>query len=72
MPMAEHSILVGKSYRTPENEVREVSAMVGADVVYRVVSATAGPGASSSGPQIRTPLSQFAAEVESEIFPDAV
>ena len=27
MPMAEHSILVGKSYRTPQNEVREVSGM---------------------------------------------
>jgi hypothetical protein len=70
--MAEHSILVGKSYRTPDNEVREVSAMAGADVVYRLMSATPGPGPSSSGPQKRIPLSQFAEEVESEIFPDAV
>ena len=44
MAMAEHSILVGKSYRTPDNEVREVSAMDKGDVVYRPVSTTSGLG----------------------------
>ena len=71
MAMAEHSILVGKSYRTPDNEVREVSAMDKGDVVYRQVSTTSGPGV-LWGPAQRLPLAQFAAEVESEISPDAV
>jgi hypothetical protein len=72
MPMAEHSILVGKSYRTPGNEVREVSAVEGGNVVYRLVAGAVGSGLESIGPPKRVPLSQFAAEVESEIFPDAV
>ena len=42
--MAEHSILVGKSYRTPDDEVREVSGMDKGDVVYRPVTMTPGPG----------------------------
>jgi hypothetical protein len=72
MAMAEHSILVGKSYRTPDNEVREVSGMDKGDVVYRPVAAAApGPGVMWL-PAKRLPLAQFAAEVESEIFPDAV
>ena len=72
MAMAEHSILVGKSYRTPDNEVREVSGMDKGDVVYRpVVAAAPGPGVMWL-PAKRLPLAQFAAEVESEIFPDAV
>ena len=71
MPMAEHSILVGKSYRTPGNEVREVSAMEKGDVIYRPVSTTSGPGVLWA-PAKRLPLAQFAAEVESEISPDAV
>lgn len=72
MPMAEHSILVGKSYRAPQSEVREVSAIEGSNVLYRVVSGTVGSGLESIGPPKRIPLRQFAAEVESEIFPDAV
>jgi hypothetical protein len=71
MAMAEHSILVGKSYRTPDNEVREVSGMEKGCVVYRPV--TAGPGAGVMwAPAKRLSLAQFAAEVESEISPDAV
>jgi hypothetical protein len=71
MPMAEHSILVGKSYRTPGNEVREVSGVDKSDVVYRPV--TVGPGAGVMwAPARRLPLAQFAAEAESEIYPDAV
>ena len=44
MAMAEHSILVGKSYRTPDNEVREVSGMDKGDVVYRPVAAAPRAG----------------------------
>jgi hypothetical protein len=33
--MAEHSILVGKSYRTPEDEVRDVTSIDNGEVVYR-------------------------------------
>ena len=43
MPMAEHSILVGKSC-TPANEVREVSGMDKGDVVYRPVTSAPVPG----------------------------
>ena len=71
MSMAEHSILVGKSYRTPDNEVREVSGMDKGDVVYRPVATTSGPGVLWM-PAKRISLAQFAAEVESEISPDAV
>jgi hypothetical protein len=71
MAMAEHSILVGKSYRTPDNEVREVSGMDKGDVVYRPVTVAPGPGVTWL-PARRLPLARFAAEVESEIFPDAV
>jgi len=44
MPMAEHSILVGKSYRTPHNEWREVSGMEKGDVVYLPVDHGPRPG----------------------------
>jgi hypothetical protein len=69
--MAQHSILVGKSYRTPGNEVREVSGMDKGDVVYRPVTAGPGPGVMWA-PARRLTLAQFAAEAESEIWPDAV
>ena len=69
--MAEHSILVGKSYRTPANEVREVSGMDKGDVVYRPVTSAPGPGLMWA-PARRLSLARFAAEAESEISPDAV
>ncbi len=71
MPMAERSILVGKSYRTPQNEVREVNGLEKGDVVYRPVTTAPGPGVMWA-PAVRVSLAQFAAEVESEIYPDAV
>ena len=71
MPISQLDVLVGKSYRTPDNEVREVSGMDKGDVVYRPVAAAPGPGVMWL-PAKRLPLAQFAAEVESEIFPDAV
>ena len=72
MPMAEHSILVGKSYRTPHNEVREVSGLdKGRCRLPPGDHRGPGPGVMWA-PAKRLPLAQFAAEVESEISPDAV
>ena len=59
--METYSILVGKVYRTPNNERREVHAMDKGDVIYLDVAAPAAPK--------RMPLAQFAAEVESEVAP---
>ena len=68
MPVSQGDILVGKSYRTVANEVREVSALEKDEVVYRSVFATGG----NSGLMVRTPdkrlaLARFAAEAESEV-----
>ena len=68
MPISQLDVLVGKSYRTVANEVREVSALDRDEVVYRSVFAPAG----SSGMTVRTPdkrvaLARFAAEAESEV-----
>jgi hypothetical protein len=68
MPVSKVDILVGKSYRTVANEVREVSALEEDEVVYRSVFSTGG----SSGMMVRTPdkrlaLARFAAEAESEV-----
>ena len=60
--MEAYSILAGKTYRTPANEVREVHAMEQGDVIYLL------PGAPDVKPK-RIPLAQFAAEVESEVSP---
>jgi hypothetical protein len=59
--MEVYSILVGKVYRTPNNELREVHAMDKGDVIYR--------DAAEHEPTKRIPLAQFAAEVESEVAP---
>jgi hypothetical protein len=69
MPVSKVDILVGKSYRTVANEVREVSALEEDEVVYRSVFSTGG----SSGMMVRTPdkrlaLARFAAEAESEVI----
>ena len=68
MPISQLDVLVGKSYRTVANEVREVSALEKDEVVYRSVFSTGG----SSGMLVRTPdkrvaLARFAAEAESEV-----
>ena len=59
--MEAYSILVGKVYRTPGNELREVHAMDKGDVIYLEVG--------SKAPAKRMPLAQFAAEVEGEVAP---
>lgn len=70
MPISQLNVLVGKSYRTVANEVREVSALEKDEVVYRSIFATGG----RSGVTVRTPdkrlaLARFAAEAEGEIVP---
>jgi hypothetical protein len=68
MPISQLDVLVGKSYRTVANEVREVSALEKDEVVYRSIFATGG----TSGMTVRTPdkrvaLARFAAEAEAEV-----
>ena len=67
MAMSEHSILVGKSYRTPEDEVREVNKIEDGEVTFRTVAAAHGPGMIARVAGRHLPLAQFAAEVESEV-----
>lgn len=67
MPLSQSSILVGKSYRTIANEVREVSAVDGSEVVYRSVFATGSAGMTVRTPDKRVALARFAAEAQSEI-----
>jgi hypothetical protein len=69
MAMEEYSILVGKVYRTPDNEMREVHALDKGDVIYLSVAATRGPGWMMKEQPRRLPLAQFAREVESEVSP---
>jgi hypothetical protein len=59
--METYSILVGKLYRMPDNELREVHAMEKGVVVYLAATPNAAPR--------RLSLVQFAAEVESQVVP---
>ena len=67
MPMSEHSILVGKTYRTTEGEVRQVKALENGDVLYRAVAASNGPGMIGRSDSLRLPRARFAADAESEV-----
>lgn len=67
MPMAPYTILAGKSYRTPDNEIREVISIEGDDVIYRCVAAPAGPGVIGMSGEKRMPLGTFLDDVESEV-----
>ena len=67
MPLLQHSILVGKSYRTVANEVREVSAVNKDEVVYRSVFVTGSAGLTVRTPDRRLTLERFAAEAQSEV-----
>ena len=69
MPMAEHSILVGKTYRTPEGERREVSSIDDGRVTYRALSAPHASAVLARVPQRHASLPEFAADVESECAP---
>jgi hypothetical protein len=65
--MEDYSILVGKSYRTRDGEVRLVKAMDRGEVEYVAVSGPRGPGMIANASTRRAPLPQFAAEVEGEV-----
>lgn len=67
MAISQSNVLVGKSYRTIANEVREVSAIENNEVVYRSVFRTAGAGMIVRTPDKRVALTKFAAEAQSEI-----
>lgn len=67
MPVSPHDVLVGKAYRTPANEVREVNALEKNEVVYRSVFVTSHSGMTVRTPDKRVALARFAAEVEGEV-----
>jgi len=67
MPVSQTDILVGKSYRTTANEVREVSALDKDEVVYRSVFVTGRAGMTVRTPDKRLALARFAAEAQDEV-----
>jgi hypothetical protein len=66
MPMGPNSILVGKSYRTPDNEIRTVQSIDHGAVVYRAASG-ATPAMIARLADQTLSLADFAAEVEGEV-----
>ena len=62
MPVAEHSILLGKSHRTPDEEVRNVRAIDNGGVIYLAVP---HPGAGHDC-AITAAATSLGAEVEGE------
>jgi hypothetical protein len=67
MPMDTRSILTGKCYRTPEGEMRQVTAIELDKVTYSSISATHGPGMLTRLAHKSLPLERFASEVEYEV-----
>jgi hypothetical protein len=68
MAMGPNSIMVGKSYRTPGNEIRTVQSIDGGDVVYRAACGAAPAMIARTSDQTCS-LADFAAEVEAEVSP---
>jgi hypothetical protein len=68
MPMSQDSILAGKCYRTPEEEMRQVTAIDQNEVVFTSVSSTHGVGLISKAADKRLSLARFAEEAESEVL----
>jgi hypothetical protein len=64
MPMSQNSILMGKCYRTPEDEMRQVTAVEQDEVIFTSVSSTHGVGLISKATDKRLPLAFFAKEAE--------
>jgi hypothetical protein len=71
MSMSDYSILVGKTYRTADGELRQVKAFADGEVVYRAVGATPGPGMLTRSESQRLSLVRFAADAESEVSESA-
>ena len=68
MAVGQNSILVGKSYRTPDDEIRTVQSIDDGEVVYRAVSG-ATPGMIARAADQKLSIEDFAAEVEAEVSP---
>jgi hypothetical protein len=68
MTMGRDSIMVGKSYRTPDDEVRTVQSIDNDEVVYRAACG-ASPTMIARTEDRKCSLAEFAAEVESEVSP---
>ena len=68
MAMGLNSIMVGKSYRTPENEIRTVQSIEGEEVVYRAACGTT-PALIARLTGQKCSLADFAAQVEAEVSP---
>lgn len=66
MAMGVNSILVGKSYRTPDNEVRTVQSIDDDEVVYRAARG-ATPAMIASVNDQKCSLVDFAAQVDAEV-----
>ena len=71
MSMSDYSILVGKTYRTADGELRQVKAFADGEVVYRAVGATPGPDMLTQSESQRLSLVRFAADAESEVSESA-
>jgi len=68
MAVGQNSIMVGKSYRTPDDEIRTVQSIDGDEVVYRSASG-ATPAMIARVAEQKLSLRDFAAEVEGEVSP---
>ena len=64
--MGVNSILVGKSYRTPADEIRTVRRIDNGEVVYRAASGTT-PAVIAQAADRKLSLEDFAAQVEGEV-----
>lgn len=65
--MGPASILVGRSYSTPEGEIRRVTAMDDDQVLFDLIVVPHGPGMLAHATGRRLPLGRFAEEVESDV-----
>ena len=68
MAMCRSSIMVGKSYRTPDGEIRTVQSVDNGRVVYRAASG-ALPAMIERAADQKLSLEDFAAEVDGEVAP---
>jgi hypothetical protein len=68
MAMGHDSIMVGKSYRTPGDEVRTVQSIENDEVIYRAACG-ASPTMIARTDERKCSLAEFAAEVEAEVSP---
>ena len=68
MAMGQKSIMVGKSYRTPDDEIRTVVSIDDGEVLYEAAS-SASPVMIARAAHKRISLADFAAAVDGEVSP---